>query len=92
MGVVGWIIVGFVAGALARPVTGGGWRLGCVGTTVIGVLGGLVGGALFNLAGDNGIGDFGLRSMFVAFVGAVVLLVVVGLLTGRGNRFGRTRP
>jgi uncharacterized membrane protein YeaQ/YmgE (transglycosylase-associated protein family) len=89
MGPIGWIVVGFVAGALARPVTGGGWRLGCVGTTVVGVLGGLLGGALFNLAGDHGIGKFGLRSMFVAFVGAVVLLAIVGLFGGR--RAGRPR-
>jgi uncharacterized membrane protein YeaQ/YmgE (transglycosylase-associated protein family) len=40
---------------------------------------------LFNLAGDDGIGKFGLRSMFVAFVGAVVLLAIVGLVTGRGR-------
>ena len=89
MGPLGWIVVGFVAGALARPVTGGGWRLGCVGTTVVGVLGGLLGGMLFNLAGDNGIGQFGLRSMFVAFVGAVVLLAIVGLLGGRQGQRSR---
>ena len=91
MGLLGWIVVGFVAGALARPVTGGGWQLGCVGTTVVGVVGGLLGGALFNLAGDKGIGDFGLRSMFVAFVGAVVLLGFVALVTGRGTRYRRER-
>jgi uncharacterized membrane protein YeaQ/YmgE (transglycosylase-associated protein family) len=83
---VGWIVVGFVAGALARAVTGGGWNLGCLGTIVVGVIGGLVGGMIFNAAGDEGIGDFGLRSMFVAFVGAVVLLGIVGLITGRGVR------
>jgi uncharacterized membrane protein YeaQ/YmgE (transglycosylase-associated protein family) len=91
MGPLGWIVVGFVAGALARPVTGGGWRLGCIGTIVVGVLGGLLGGALFNLAGDNGIGKFGLRSMFVAFVGAVLLLAVVGLLGGRRGYGSRRR-
>ena len=91
MGLLGWIVVGFVAGALARPVTGGGWQLGCVGTTVVGVLGGLLGGFLFSLAGDQGIGDFGLRSMFVAFVGAVLLLAVVAMAGGRrGPR--STRP
>jgi len=89
VGLLGWIVVGFVAGALARAVTGGGWNLGCFGTILVGVLGGLLGGMLLNLAGDKGIGDFGLRSMFVAFVGAVVLLVVVGLLTGRNRRFRR---
>ena len=91
MGLLGWIVVGFVAGAFDRAVTGGGWNLGCLGTIVVGVVGGLLGGMLFNAAGDKGIGDFGLRSMFVAFVGAVVLLAVVGLLTGRGSRQRRGR-
>ena len=86
MGFFGWIVVGFVAGALAKPVTGGGWRLGCLGTVIVGVLGGVLGGMLFNLAGDKGIGDFGLRSMFVAFVGAVLLLTIVALAGGRRTR------
>jgi len=85
LGIIGWIVVGFVAGALARAATGGGWNMGCISTIAIGVLGGLLGGMLFNLAGDKGIGDFGLRSMFVAFVGAVVLLAVFALVTGRGR-------
>ena len=83
MGVPGWIVVGFVAGAFAKPLTGGRWHIGCLGTVVVGILGGILGGMLFNLAGDNGIGKFGLRSMFVAFIGAVVLLTIVGLVTGR---------
>jgi uncharacterized membrane protein YeaQ/YmgE (transglycosylase-associated protein family) len=86
MGILGWIIVGFVAGAFARTVTGNRWRTGCLGTIVIGVVGGLVGGMIFNLAGDKGIGEFGLRSMFVAFIGACVLLLVVGLFADRGRR------
>jgi uncharacterized membrane protein YeaQ/YmgE (transglycosylase-associated protein family) len=89
VGVVGWIVVGFVAGALARAVTGGGWNLGCLGTIVVGVVGGILGGVLFGAAGDEGIGEFGLRSMFVAFVGAVVLLLAVGLAAGRPGRFRR---
>ena len=76
---------------MARAVTGGGWNLGCLGTVVVGIVGGLIGGMLFNAAGDQGIGDFGLRSMFVAFVGAVVLLGFVALETGRGTRYRRER-
>ena len=38
---------------------------------------------MFDPATNEGIGEFGLRSMFVAFIGAVVLLAIVGLLTGR---------
>ena len=66
-----------------------GWNLGCIGTIVVGVLGGLIGGALFNWAGGDGIGDFGLRSMFVAFVGAVLLLTLVGLVSGRSHETRR---
>lgn len=89
MGVVGWIVVGFVAGAFARALTGSGGRLGCLGTIVVGVVGGLLGGVIFNAAGDDGIGDFGLRSMFVAFIGASVLLIVVGFVTGDTRRARR---
>jgi len=85
MGILGWIIVGFVAGALARAIVGAQWRAGCLGTILIGVVGGLLGGMIFNLAGDHGIGEFGLRSMFVAFVGACLLLLLVGAITGRGR-------
>jgi uncharacterized membrane protein YeaQ/YmgE (transglycosylase-associated protein family) len=89
VGIIGWIVVGFVAGAFARALTGSGSRLGCLGTILVGIAGGLIGGIIFNAAGDEGIGHFGLRSMFVAFVGACVLLVVVGFITG--DRRGRRR-
>jgi uncharacterized membrane protein YeaQ/YmgE (transglycosylase-associated protein family) len=75
-----WIVVGFVAGIFAKLVTGQR-RPGCLGTIVIGILGGLVGGALFKAAGDEGINDFSLRSLLVAFVGATILLFLWGLLT-----------
>jgi uncharacterized membrane protein YeaQ/YmgE (transglycosylase-associated protein family) len=88
VGVIGWIVVGFVAGALGKTVTGRGWSMGCLGTTLVGILGGVIGGMLFNAAGDEGIGEFGLRSMFVAFVGAVVLLALVSLVTGRRGSAG----
>jgi uncharacterized membrane protein YeaQ/YmgE (transglycosylase-associated protein family) len=91
MGILGWIIVGFVAGALARALVGNrtDWRPGCLGTILIGVVGGLIGGTIFSIAGDEGIGDFGLRSMFVAFIGACLLLLLVGAITGRGRHGAR---
>jgi len=76
--VLGWIVVGFVAGALARAATGRGGGAGCLGTIAIGVVGGVVGGVLFSWATGEGIGDFGFRSMLVAFAGAVLLLLVLG--------------
>jgi uncharacterized membrane protein YeaQ/YmgE (transglycosylase-associated protein family) len=75
-----WIVVGFVAGLLARVATGR--RLGCLGTVVLGVVGGIVGGALFKAAGGESINRFSLYSILVAFVGATVLLFLWGLVRG----------
>lgn len=85
MGIIGWILVGLIAGGLASRVTGVRGN-GCLTTMLIGIAGGILGGALFNAAGDEGIGSFGLRSMLVAFVGATVLLFVYASLTGGGRR------
>ena len=82
MGLVGWIVVGLIAGALAQRATGVRGS-GCLFTVAVGVVGGVLGGLLFTLAGDEGIGDFGLRSMLVAFVGATVLLLLAGPIVRR---------
>jgi uncharacterized membrane protein YeaQ/YmgE (transglycosylase-associated protein family) len=85
MGWLAWIVVGFIAGALAKIVTGQ-HRPGCLGTILVGILGGLLGGAIFNAAGDEGMSDFSLRSVLVAFIGAVVLLFVWGLISNRDQK------
>jgi uncharacterized membrane protein YeaQ/YmgE (transglycosylase-associated protein family) len=84
VGLLAWIITGLVAGALAKAATGGrAAAAGCLPTLFIGVVGGLLGGIIFNAAGQRGIDEFGLWSVFVAFVGATVLLVVVQSLGRR---------
>ena len=84
-----WIVVGFVAGVLAKAVTGQRRRIGCLGTIVVGILGGLVGGAVFKAAGDEGINEFSFRSVLVAFIGATVLLFLWGLVAGRDDQASR---
>jgi uncharacterized membrane protein YeaQ/YmgE (transglycosylase-associated protein family) len=82
MTILGWIVVGLIAGTLARWVTGSRHG-GCLLTIVVGILGGVIGGALFRLATDNQKGvmdDFDIGSVFVAFVGAVLLLLVIGAI------------
>src|SRR5688500_3063162 len=69
VGILWWIAIGFVAGAFARAVTKGAPDAGCIFTTVSGVIGARIGGALFNAVGDHDIGDSLLGSMFVAFIG-----------------------
>jgi uncharacterized membrane protein YeaQ/YmgE (transglycosylase-associated protein family) len=77
VGLLAWILVGLIAGSLAGIATGRRAG-GCLPTLLVGVLGALVGGALFNAAGSHGIGRFGLWSIFVAFIGASVLLLIFG--------------
>ncbi len=82
MSVLEWIVVGFIAGGLARVATGARKR-GCLGTIAVGILGGVLGGALFNAAGQRGIADSGLWSVLVAFVGACALLFVLQIFSRR---------
>lgn len=82
MGLVAWIVVGLVAGTLAGVATGRKVG-GCLPKILVGVLGALLGGLIFNAAGSRGIDDFGLWSIFVAFVGASVLLLLFGGRLGR---------
>jgi uncharacterized membrane protein YeaQ/YmgE (transglycosylase-associated protein family) len=87
MTVLGWIVVGFIAGTLARWVTGAG-RRGCLVTIVVGVVGGLIGGTLFQLATDSDtdvMDDFDIGSVFVAFVGAVLLLLILEAISRSRN-------
>lgn len=84
MGFIGWIIVGLIVGALAKLVMPGKDPGGIIVTCLIGVVGGLLGGwvssALFGV--DTGsFWDF--RTWLIAFVGAVVLLLIYRLVTGR---------
>jgi uncharacterized membrane protein YeaQ/YmgE (transglycosylase-associated protein family) len=83
MGLLGWILLGFVAGFFARAITGFE-RSGCIFTIVIGIIGAVVGGALFNAAtGKHTVTRFTLSSMFVAFIGATLLLLVLQVLSRR---------
>ena len=70
MGLVGWIVMGLVVGSVAQSVTGVEKR-GCLFTLLVGVLGAVVGGVLFNAVSDGDrVMRFNLGSMLVAFVGA----------------------
>ncbi len=75
MSIIGWIILGLVAGFIASKIVnreGEGFFL----DIILGVIGAVVGGWLFGLFGETGVTGFNIYSMFVAVVGAVILLVV----------------
>ena len=82
MNILAWIVVGLVAGLLARWIVRDD-RSGCLYTVAVGVLGALIGGALMQASGRDGINDFSLRSLGVAALGAILLLLVLQAIGGR---------
>lgn len=82
MGILSWIVIGGLAGLAARWVTKR--RLGLIVTVLVGIAGAVIGGWLLTAATNGpGLTGFSMRSFLIAFVGAVVLLFVYGLITGR---------
>jgi uncharacterized membrane protein YeaQ/YmgE (transglycosylase-associated protein family) len=90
MGFVGWIVVGFFAGALSGAVVERGPK-GCLANTVIGVLGGLFGGWFATEQLHSGPTSGFIGALVVAFLGAVIIRLVVDALEGdkQRNRRGR---
>jgi uncharacterized membrane protein YeaQ/YmgE (transglycosylase-associated protein family) len=82
MGILGWIILGGLAGWIASALTGS--REGCLMNIVIGIAGALIGGFLFSYFGRASVTGLNLWSLIVAVGGAVVLLLVVGAVRRRG--------
>ena len=90
MGILSWIVVGLIAGWLAGKVVQGG-GFGLIGDIIIGIIGGLMGGFLasyfFNV-GDP-MSGINLPSILIAFIGAIVLLFLLRLLSGGRRRVSR---
>jgi uncharacterized membrane protein YeaQ/YmgE (transglycosylase-associated protein family) len=81
MGIIGWIVLGALAGWIASMITGNSERMGAGANILVGIIGGFIGGILMNLFGGYGITGFNLWSLVVATVGAVVLLWIVNSFT-----------
>jgi uncharacterized membrane protein YeaQ/YmgE (transglycosylase-associated protein family) len=78
-------VVGLIAGLVARWIVKDS-RTGCIYTLVIGVLGAIIGGGLMALIDENGVDEFSVRSIIVAALGAVLLLLVLQAIAGRRRR------
>ena len=80
-GIIAWIIIGGLAGGLAKLVMPGRDPGGCIVTVVLGVVGALVGGFLFRAVGLYGPNEG--AGFVAAFVGALILLVLYRIIAGR---------
>ncbi|MBU1588994.1 MAG: GlsB/YeaQ/YmgE family stress response membrane protein [Actinobacteria bacterium] len=86
MGIIGWIVLGLVAGAIAKAILpgtqGGGWIITLVLGVVGALLGGFIGSAVFGIGLE---GFFSIQTWLLAIGGAIVVLLIYGLVT-RGSR------
>lgn len=77
MGILSWILLGLIAGALAKWAMPGKDPGGIIVTILIGIGGAFVGGFIGSFFGRGGVNDFSISSIITAMVGAIVLLFVV---------------
>jgi uncharacterized membrane protein YeaQ/YmgE (transglycosylase-associated protein family) len=92
LGIIGWILLGLAAGAIAKLILPGEQPGGFIVTTLVGVAGALIAGFI---AQAIGFGDpidefFDLSTWIAAIIGAVVLLLVWGAIATRRDRLART--
>ena len=85
--IIAWIVLGAIAGWIAGMLVKGDERWGVVGHIVLGIVGALVGGFIANAigfgSGREGGDVVNIQSIIVAIVGAVLVVLVVNMLTGR---------
>jgi uncharacterized membrane protein YeaQ/YmgE (transglycosylase-associated protein family) len=83
IGLIGWIIIGFLAGSVSGLLVRNRTAGGCIANVVIGVLGGLVGGFLGKaLFGNEEIYGW-IGAFVVALIGAIIVRLLLGFLTDR---------
>jgi uncharacterized membrane protein YeaQ/YmgE (transglycosylase-associated protein family) len=84
MGLLAWLVVGLIAGFLASQVMRGGGS-GLIGDIIVGVVGALIGGFLAAtlLKIPNAVNGINVTSIFVAFIGAVILIAILRMVSGR---------
>jgi len=83
MGILAWIVVGLIAGALAKLIMPGDDPGGIIVTIIIGIVGAFVGGFVVNLFGGAGVSGFNIWSILVATLGAIILLAIYRLVAPR---------
>lgn len=85
MAILVWIIIGGLAGWLASLLVRG-TGMGLLMNIVVGIVGGVIGGFIVGILGGEGVTGLNVWSFVVAFIGAVVLLLIVRLFSGSRSR------
>lgn len=88
MGFIGWIVLGLIAGAIAKAILKDRAPGGLLATLVVGVVGAALGGWLGSVifGGDTMNEFFSIQTWLLAIGGSLLVLVIYGALAGRGSR------
>ena len=86
MGALSWIILGLIAGALAKAIRPGKDPQGCFFTMFIGIMGAVIGGWIATLLGWGRVNGFNLYSLLVATVGAIIFLAIWAAIMRKKDR------
>ena len=76
MGIIAWIIMGALAGWIASKIMGTDEEQGAFANILVGIIGALVGGFVFNAFGGSGVNGFNLYSLLVVTLGSIVVLAL----------------
>ena len=85
LGIIGWIIIGGLAGWIGSKIMKTDAQMGIILNIVVGIVGGLLGGFILSLLGRDVEGGGLWFSFFTCLLGAVILLFLVKLVTGRST-------
>ncbi len=76
MGILSWIILGLVAGAIAKLILPGKDPGGIIVTIIIGIVGAVVGGFIATRLGFGNVTGFNFYSLIIAIIGSIILLLI----------------
>ncbi|WP_297491391.1 GlsB/YeaQ/YmgE family stress response membrane protein [Acidocella sp.] len=86
MSVIGWIVLGIIAGWIASLIVDNGGK-GPILDMILGIVGALIGGFIFNAIGAAPVTGFNLWSLFVAVIGAIIVLLLYHAIAGRRRTY-----
>ncbi len=87
LGIIGWIVLGLIAGAIAKAILPGRQGGGLIITLILGVVGALLGGFIGSAIFGIGLEEFwSIQTWIVAILGAILVLVIYGFVTGRSRK------
>jgi uncharacterized membrane protein YeaQ/YmgE (transglycosylase-associated protein family) len=88
LNIIGWLVIGAIAGVIAGMVMKGG-GYGLVGDIIVGLVGALIGGllaALLGLGGLNANDPISWGSLIIAVIGAIILIAILRMMSGNKAR------